>query len=140
MPTCKFCGHELGRFDNKDSCLKIKVCKARVNREFDREETKHFETTMSKLSIALLNARGRPISEQVDVVRRHFRNQGTPYKGTRVVFKDGETEVFEPRDPHMGEALANLDKLPTEAFKVFVNMNGEIAIQQLTKLPHFVLV
>lgn len=85
-------------------------------------------------------AETRPVSVRYWAERAKLRPLGKPYRGMLFLDAYGYSTPFPPRDRWLKEALGNLDKLPSDAFRVFRNMNGEIAIQQLRHLGMIYLV
>jgi hypothetical protein len=61
--------------------------------------------------------------------------------GKNVLFIDdhGEQDILDKRK-HIQSGLESLSNQPKEAFKVFRNLNGDTAFQQIKWLPHFYLV
>lgn len=82
------------------------------------------------------------ISEQYAECRRELaklkrRYDGLTFREEGFKFASREVEHFPPGSRDAKEALANLDKQPTEAFRVYRNAAGGVTVEQVTWLPSF---
>lgn len=80
------------------------------------------------------------IATQFEACKKAIRAKGRAYSGMRFIGSDGSHEVFPKGDRHTKLVLENLAKQPADAFRVFANMNDEVAIQELRRLPFYHLV
>ncbi len=80
------------------------------------------------------------ISTQYTTLRKKLKAFNLSYQGLRFISFDGSHEHFPAKSKRVKEVLANLDKQPVDAFKTFINLNDEIAIQELRRLPQYHLI
>lgn len=81
-----------------------------------------------------------PVSKRFRSVQRELRAIGHHYEGLRFIDFSGEQTAFPRGHRQITTALDNLDRQPPEAFRVFRNMNDEVAVKELRKLPFYYLV
>jgi hypothetical protein len=75
-----------------------------------------------------------------NAAKKSLRSQGRKYAGLRVITSEGEHFIFPKGDKNTQIALKNMSRLATKDFRVFLNMNDEVAVQETRRLPFYHLV
>lgn len=106
------------------------------------EHPKEIPQTSCVGKLRMANRGMDSLKTQIETARKSLRKQGKKYEGLRFIDRGSNPEhfVFGRGDRNTKTAVENLDKQDAGNFKVFVNWNGEIVVQQTAWNPHFYLV
>jgi hypothetical protein len=97
-------------------------------------------STVSTQGINLEVEGHRAVSLRWEQAKGVLRRCGRHYRGLRVIDLKGAAEVFPKGHKHVRTVLANIDRQPASAFRVFVNLNDEVAVQEIRPLSFYHLV
>jgi len=80
------------------------------------------------------------VSHRVQRAKQAMRMDKLCYEGLRVIDYSQEQYPFKRGYKYLQTVLGNLDKQPSDAFEVFINLNNEVVVRELRRLPHYHLV